>query len=207
ALMVGSGNVGLIVSYQMIQAGINVKAVVEAMPKIGGYFVHAAKLRRLGVPILTSHTIKEVSGNGNVECATIVKLDSQWNPIAGTEREISVDLVCIAVGLTPSSELLFQGGCKNVYIPELGGWIAWHDRNLETSVKGIYVAGDVSGIEEASTAMIEGKIAGLHAGMKIAKTDKFKGELQKAMKELENLRQGPFGEKPRKGKEKLWVSK
>ena len=50
-LMVGSGNIGLIVSYQMIQAGINVVGVIEAAPKIGGYKVHASKLRRLGVPI------------------------------------------------------------------------------------------------------------------------------------------------------------
>ncbi len=222
ALMVGSGNVGLIVSYQMLQAGINVKMVIEALPKIGGYFVHAAKLRRLGVPIFTSHTIKEVSGNGTVERATIVELDKNWNPIRGSEKEIDVDLVCLAVGLTPSSELLFQAGCKSIHIPELGGWIAWHNKNLETSIKGIYVAGDVSGIEEASTAMLEGKIAGLHAGMKVRKTDKFtsesplanprilkllleyKGELHKAMKELEKLRQGPFGERARKGKERLW---
>ncbi|MDI6855967.1 MAG: FAD-dependent oxidoreductase [Candidatus Thermoplasmatota archaeon] len=200
ALMVGSGNVGLIVSYQMLQAGISVKAVVEALPKIGGYFVHAAKLRRFGVPILTSHTVKEVSGNGKVENATIVRLDENWNEVEGSEKEIKVDLVCLAVGLSPSSELPFQAGCENVYIPELGGWLARHNENLETGIKGIYVAGDCAGVEEASTAMLEGKIAGLHAGMVIAKTRKYNSEVYEAMKELERLRRGPFGERARKGK-------
>ena len=62
-LMVGAGNIGLIVSYQLLQAGIKVEAIVEALPKIGGYLVHAAKIRRLGVPIYTSHSLKEVYGN------------------------------------------------------------------------------------------------------------------------------------------------
>ncbi len=56
-LIVGAGNVGLILAYQLYQAGVKVEAIVEAMPKIGGYFVHAAKVRRLGIPILTRHTI------------------------------------------------------------------------------------------------------------------------------------------------------
>lgn len=58
-VMVGSGNIGLIVSYQLIQAGVKVKAVLEASSHIGGYLVHAAKLVRLGVPILTRTTVKE----------------------------------------------------------------------------------------------------------------------------------------------------
>jgi len=57
-LMVGAGNIGLIVSYQLLQAGVDVAAIVEFMPKIGGYWVHAAKVRRLGVPIYLRHTIK-----------------------------------------------------------------------------------------------------------------------------------------------------
>jgi NADPH-dependent 2,4-dienoyl-CoA reductase/sulfur reductase-like enzyme len=56
-LMVGAGNVGLIVSYQLLQAGAEVVAVVEGLPTIGGYGVHASKIRRAGVPIFTGHTI------------------------------------------------------------------------------------------------------------------------------------------------------
>lgn len=64
--MVGAGNIGLIVSYQLMQAGVEIAAVIEAMPKVGGYWVHAAKIRRLGIPILLRHTIIEALGDTTV---------------------------------------------------------------------------------------------------------------------------------------------
>jgi len=201
-LMVGAGNVGLIVSYQLLQAGIEVDRVVEAAPKIGGYNVHAAKLRRCGVPIITSCSIKEVYGDGKVEGAVVVKLDEQWKPIKGTEEKVKCDTICLAVGLTPSTRLLFQTGVKNVFLPEAGGYVALHDDYMQTSVKGIYVAGDASAIEEASTAMVEGKIAGLAAAVSLG-FDKNKNLLEKYKLELKNLRAGPFGEKPRIADEKI----
>jgi len=201
-LMVGAGNVGLIVSYQLIQAGIDVDRVVEAAPKIGGYNVHAAKLRRCGVPIFTSHSIKEVYGNGKVEGAVIVKLDDKWEPIKGSEQKVNCDTVCLAVGLTPSTRLLFQAGVKIAFIPEAGGYIALHDDLMQTSVKGLYVSGDASGIEEASTAMIEGKIAGLASAVSLG-YNKNKHLLKQYQKELGNLRAGPFGEKPRIANKKI----
>lgn len=66
-LMIGAGNTGLIVSYQLMQAGIKIAGIVDAMPRIGGYWVHAAKIRRLGVPIYLKQTIKEALGNTVVE--------------------------------------------------------------------------------------------------------------------------------------------
>ena len=201
-LMIGAGNVGLIVSYQLLQAEIDVSYVVEAAPKIGGYNVHAAKLRRCGVPILTSYSIKEVFGKDKVEGALIVKLDDKWEPIKGSEKKIKCDTVCLAVGLTPSTRLLFQTGVNLVFIPEAGGYIALHDDLMHTSVKGLYVAGDASGIEEASTAMIEGKIAGLASAVSLG-FDKNKDLLKKYKIELKNLRAGPFGEKPRIANEKI----
>ncbi len=205
ALIVGAGNVGLIVGYQLVQAGVNVKMVVEAMPKIGGYLVHASKLRRLGVPILTRHSISAAKGKDHVEGAIIVELDEKWQPIEGTEQEIEVDLICLAVGLTPSSELLFQAGCEKAYIPELGGPVAIHNEDLETTIDGMYLAGDVSGIEEASTAMMEGRITGANVaiefGKERSKAEKLRGE---AFKHLDELRKSPFSEKVLRGKEKVW---
>jgi sarcosine oxidase subunit alpha len=90
-VMIGSGNIGLIVSYQLIQAGATVKAVVEAAQRIGGYKVHATKLRRLGVPILTRTTILRALGEGVVRGAVLSALDDAWNPIPGTEIEIGCD--------------------------------------------------------------------------------------------------------------------
>jgi len=201
-IMVGAGNVGLIVAYQLLQAGIKVDRVVEAAPTIGGYHVHAAKLRRCSVPIQTSHSIKEIYGDEKVKGAIIVQLDEHWKPIENTEEDIKCDTICLAVGLTPSTRLLSQIGVELQFIPEAGGYVALHDDSMQTSVKGVYVAGDASGIEEASTAMIEGKIAGLAAAIQLGCT-KNKGLLDRYRKELACLRAGPFGEKPRIAKQKI----
>ncbi|MGC8788110.1 MAG: NAD(P)/FAD-dependent oxidoreductase, partial [Anaerolineae bacterium] len=133
-LMVGSGNVGLIVSYQLLQAGAKVVAILEAMPKIGGYGVHASKLRRNGVPILTSTTIKEARGKEKVEEAVSVGLDENWHEIPGTEQVHQVDVICLALGLTPLSELAWMAGCQFDYIPQLGGHVPVHNENMETTV-------------------------------------------------------------------------
>jgi sarcosine oxidase, subunit alpha len=201
-LMVGAGNVGLIVSYQLLQAGIAVDRVVEAAPIIGGYNVHAAKLRRCGVPICTSHSIQEVYGDEKVEGAVVVKLDENWKPVKGTEEDVPCDTICLAVGLTPSTRLLSQIGVDLEFVPEAGGYVALHDESMQTSVNGVYVAGDASGIEEASTAMIEGKIAGLAAAIQLGRS-KRKRLLMQYREELCNLRAGPFGEKPRIAKAKI----
>ena len=209
ALMVGAGNVGLIVAYQLLQAGTEVERVVEAAPVIGGYHVHAAKLRRCGVPITTSCSIKRVYGDRRVEGAEIVKLDEKWRMIKGTEEKVECDLVCLAVGLTPSVRLLGQMGVELVDVPEAGGLVAIHDENLETTVENVFVAGDCSGIEEASTAMLEGKIAGLSAVEKIGLVKKPVLK-ERYREELDRLRAGPFGEKARLTKNKikrLWREK
>ncbi|VVB61292.1 Sulfide dehydrogenase subunit alpha [uncultured archaeon] len=201
-LMVGAGNVGLIVSYQLLQAGSVVNRIVEAAPSIGGYNVHAAKLRRCGVLIQTSHSIKEVCGEKKVEGAVLIRLDVNWKPIKDSEEYIKCDTICLAVGLTPSTRLLSQIGVHLDYIPEAGGYVAPHDESMQTSVKGVYVAGDASGIEEASTAMIEGKIAGLAAAIQLGGS-RNKKLLVQYREELVQLRAGPFGEKPRIAKEKI----
>jgi len=202
-IMIGAGNVGLIVSYQLVQAGIKVDRVIEAAPNIGGYHVHAAKLRRCGVPILTSHTIKEVFGKENVKGVITVKLDKNWNTIKGSEEKIKCDTVCLAVGLTPSNRLLSQLDVKMDYITEAGGYIALHDRFMQTSKKGIFVAGDSSGIEEASTAMIEGMISGVASAKEVGHDKDSAKLLKNYTKELKLLRSGPFGEKPRIAKDKI----
>ncbi len=203
-VMVGAGNIGVIVSYQLMQAGANVVCVVEAMDHVGGYMVHAAKLRRMQVPILTSHTVTRVDGDGCVESATIAQVEN-FKPIAGTEFSVDCDTLCIAVGLTPLTELLALAGCETRFVAPLGGIVAWHDANMQTSLKHIYVAGDASGIEEASTAMVEGRIAGTHAAMTLGLEEKKANELTGEFKrQLGQLRGGPFGDKASEGKAALW---
>ena len=195
-LMVGAGNIGLIVSYQLVQAGVNVKAIIDAAPNIGGYLVHAAKVQRMGIPILTGYTVKEAMGTDSIEKAVVIKLDENWQPINGTELEYEVDVMCIAVGLSPLAELLWQAGCDMKYISELGGFVPIRTKTMETSVSGIYVAGDVCGVEEATSAMVEGYLAGLAAAESLGyKSELLIEQRQDYIKQLEALRGGHVGEK------------
>jgi len=193
ALIVGTGNVGLIVGYQLLQAGVEVKALIETMPCVGGYLVHASKLVRLGVPILLRHTIKEAKGEQYVDGATIIAVDENKQPIEGTELELDVDLILIAVGLSASTRIISQAGCEKMFVSELGDWISIHNANMETTIDGIYVAGDGSGIAEASTAMLEGRIA----GAAIAEKESYNPEeaqriKEEAFSELSKLRESSF---------------
>jgi thioredoxin reductase len=199
AVMLGSGNVGLIVSYQLMQAGIDVAALVEAAPKIGGYAVHAAKIRRAGVPIYTKHTISEVIAgkDGTVSKVVITAVNDRFEPVPETEKTIDADLVTIAAGLKPSTELLRLMKCRLVFDGTFGGYIPLHDRCMETSVAGIFVAGDTTGVEEANTALEEGKLAGISAAEQLGyvtqkAAEKERGEI---WGRLNALRMGPFGER------------
>ncbi|MFN2364752.1 MAG: NAD(P)/FAD-dependent oxidoreductase, partial [Halarsenatibacteraceae bacterium] len=85
-LMIGSGNVGLIVSYQLIQAGAEIVGIVDAADEIGGYAVHASKVERAGVPFYMNHTILRAEGTDEtgVERAVIAEVDDNWQPVSGT---------------------------------------------------------------------------------------------------------------------------
>jgi thioredoxin reductase len=205
AVMVGSGNVGLIVAYQLLQAGAEVALVVEALPRIGGYGVHAAKLVRAGVPIRTSCTVQEARGDGRVEEVVVADLDEELQPVPGSEQVIVADMVCLAIGLSPLAELAWLMGCGFKYVAELGGHVPIHDRNMETTVPGVYVAGDVSGIEEASAAMEEGQLAGLSAAVSLGciAADEAERRRVSIWQHLESLRRGRFGEATAQGKKAL----
>jgi thioredoxin reductase/Fe-S-cluster-containing hydrogenase component 2 len=198
-LMLGSGNVGLVVSFQLLQAGCEVVAIVDAAPRVGGYGVHAAKVARTGVPFYLSHTIKEVSGTDHVTGVTINEVDSHFAPIPGSEKTFEVDTVCMAVGLSPMSQLLKMSGCAMEDNPKRGGQVPLVDEYGETSVSGIFAVGDVSGIEEASSAMIEGKMAGVCVSEYLGyiSEEEKKKELKIFEEDLESLRQGMFAPKNR----------
>ena len=136
-LIVGGGNVGLIVAYQALQAGIDVVAVVEILPQVGGYKVHRDKILRLGIPVYTSTTVLRAEGTEHVERVIAARVDERFRPIGGTEVVFDVDTVLVAVGLSPVNELFEEG------------------RRLGMAV---YSAGDAHEIAEASAAMFSGKI-------------------------------------------------
>lgn len=205
ALIVGAGNVGLIVAYQLLQAGCEVGAVVEAAPSVGGYAVHAAKLMRAGVPILTSHTIVEARGATGVEEAIVARIGTGGKPESGSEIRLAVDTICLAVGLSPLTELARMSGCRMVFQPELGGFLPGHDDCMRASVPDIYVAGDIAGIEEASTAMEEGRLAGVSAAESLGYIPARQAERLRrdTRARMGALRSGPFGEGRRTAKQRI----
>jgi sarcosine oxidase subunit alpha len=196
-IMVGAGNIGIIVAYQLLQAGVEVVGVLEAMPKVGGYWVHAAKIRRLGVPIHLMHSIKRAIGSEVVEGAVVMELDERFNP-TGRETTVECDTICLAVGLTPTVEMLWQAGCRMRYVPQLCGYVPVRDCNLRTTNRDIWVAGDSSGIEEASSAMVEGRLAGYGAALSLGYRE-IPGRYESFIARLEHLRAGEVCDKIRAG--------
>lgn len=194
-LMVGAGNVGLIVSYQLMQAGIEVALVIEGAPRVGGYLVHASKIARNGVQIMTRHTVLEAVGTDHVEAAIIAEVDDKWQAVPGTEQRVECDTICLSAGLKPSTELLEQAKLDLVFSAELGGWVAKRNWAMRTSNPDVFAAGDASGVEEASTAMMEGKIAGLQAAYDLGYGDVPVEEQKETRHKLDELRSGPFGAK------------
>jgi NADPH-dependent 2,4-dienoyl-CoA reductase/sulfur reductase-like enzyme/Fe-S-cluster-containing hydrogenase component 2 len=197
--MLGSGNVGLVVGFQLIQAGCELVAVADAAKSIGGYGVHASKLARCGVPFYMSHTILKVDGSGSengerVKKVIIGEVNERWEVITGTEKTFEADTVCLAVGLSPMSQLLDMAGCQMLNDPKRGGTVPVLNQYGETSIDGIYAAGDVSGIEEASAAMITGRLAGASAAFKGGFLDEkeFLNSAEKYKAALGELRRGMF---------------
>lgn len=146
--IVGGGNVGLIAAYHAIQAGIGVVGLVEALPEVGGYKVHQDKIKRLGVPVWTSHTVKCVNGSEGVESVTVAEVDEDFSEKPGTERIYEADTLLVAVGLNPVDELYAQA------------------RRFGMDA---YSAGDALEIAEASAAIFSGRIAGRQIAQSLGK--------------------------------------
>jgi pyruvate/2-oxoglutarate dehydrogenase complex dihydrolipoamide dehydrogenase (E3) component len=157
------------------------------------------------VPILTSHTIQEAHGAEKVEAATIVQVDERFSPIAGTEKRIDTGVICLAVGLTPMAELAWMAGCEFAFVPEAGGHVPIHDENMETTVPGLYVAGDITGIEEANTAIDEGRLAGIAAAEALGYCSAAEASGRKAVvcERLDELRLGAINTARRRAQQVL----
>ena len=146
--IVGGGNVGLIAGYHGLQAGIDVVGLVEALPQVGGYKVHLDKLKRLGVPVWTSHTVLCAEGDEGLERVVIAKIDASFQPIKGTERVFDVDTLLIAVGLAPVNELVSKAEAAGIEV---------------------FTAGDADEIAEASAAIFSGRITGRRISSKLGR--------------------------------------
>ena len=139
-LTIGAGNVGYLTSYQLMQAGANVKAIIEAQPFEGGYPVQANRVRRLGIPILTSRILlKAIPNESNTGITGAVVADcNNFNPLPGTEKVIEgIDAINICTGLFSDNLLITKG---NVVFG-----------------RHCYGAGDASRIGEGTSAVLRGR--------------------------------------------------
>jgi NAD(P)H-nitrite reductase large subunit len=98
-----------------------------------------------------------------VEAVVVAEVDAEWRVVPGTERTIDADTLCLSYGFLPAIQLPRLAGCRIQYEADSGGWVTWHDQNQETSVPGVYVAGEVGGIGGADVAEEEGRLASIAA--------------------------------------------
>lgn len=126
--------------------------VVNFYPKGG--------VKMWGMPIHIRKAIIEVNGTEKVESVTMCDVTADGVIIPNSEQTIAVDFVCIAGGLYPLAELASVVGCPFQYVEELGGHVPIHNERMETPLEGLFVAGNITGIESAKVARAQGKLAG-----------------------------------------------
>ncbi|MGH0947935.1 NAD(P)/FAD-dependent oxidoreductase [Bacillus mycoides] len=158
--------------------------------KAGLTFYPNSGMKINGTPLHLRNAALEIIGAEQVEGVRVANIDSKGNIINGSEEIYEADFVCIAGGLYPLAELAAVAGCPFHYIPELGGHVPLHSEEMETSLPGLFVAGNITGIESGKIAMAQGTVAGLsiakHASEKLDVVDQ---QLQQAIQNVHSVRQ------------------
>ncbi|WP_299091456.1 FAD-dependent oxidoreductase [uncultured Metabacillus sp.] len=158
--------------------------------KIGLNFYPKNGLKVNGTTLQLRKAALEIIGKDQVEGVRVADIDVNGNIVTGSETIYEADFVCIAGGLYPLAELAAVAGCPFQYIPELGGHVPHHSETMETPLEGLFVAGNITGIESGKIAMAQGTIAGLsiikHAGKELGTIDK---QMQQAIQNVHTVRQ------------------
>ena len=160
-VILGSGDIGLIMARRMTLEGAKVKVVAEIMPYSGGLKRNIVQcLDDFDIPLKLSHTVVDIGGKERVESVTIAKVDENRKPIKGTEEIISCDTLLLSCGLIPENEL--SSGAGITMHPVTGGPIV--NESLETSRKGIFACGNVLHVHDlVDYVSKEAKTAGENA--------------------------------------------
>lgn len=141
AVILGSGDIGLIMARRMTLEGLAVEGVYEVMAAPGGLTRNIVQcLNDFEIPLHLSTTVTAVHGRKRVEAVTVAQVDGAMKPVVGTERRIECDLLVLAVGLIPENELSREAGVE--MDRRSGGPLL--DENFMTSVPGIFAAGNVA---------------------------------------------------------------
>jgi thioredoxin reductase len=194
-VVLGSGPLGLQAARLALEAGVEVAAIVDVTPAPRGDALLVRRLGDQGVRFHTGCTVREAAGStGEVQGVTLVRLDGDLAPVAGSETEIACDTVCLALGLAPTVELLDLLGCRLGFRPERGGFVPETDAGLQTSVPGVFAAGDVAGTHEGlvsdeATAREQGRLAGLAVAASLGTVER--GRVDALRRGLCHLDPGP----------------
>jgi len=161
AVILGSGDIGLIMARRMTLEGAKVLACIEIMPYSGGLTRNIVQcLHDYGIPLYLSHTISEIRGKKRVEQVVISKVDENRRPIPGTEMVIDCDTILLSVGLIPENELARAAGID--MDSRTGG--AFVNENMETSMQGVFACGNVLHVHDlVDFVSVEAERAGASA--------------------------------------------
>ncbi|MCR4807466.1 MAG: FAD-dependent oxidoreductase [Lachnospiraceae bacterium] len=160
-VILGSGDIGLIMARRMTLEGAKVKLVAEIMPYSGGLKRNIVQcLDDYNIPLILSHTVVKIKGRNRVEAVVIAKVDENLKPIPGTEEEIKCDTLLLSVGLIPENELSRNMGLA--MSPATRGAIV--DDDLQTSCPGVFACGNVLHVHDlVDNVSKEAVQAGKHA--------------------------------------------
>lgn len=184
ALVAGTGPLLLVVASQLNRAGIEVVAVLEAgrprltpglLPAVWGEWSllrqawsYMSGLRQAGIPLLFNHTLLAVRGTERVEGATFGPVaPATWRPLPDRVETVEIDLAVVGFGFVPNTELTELAGCRHRYQEVQGSWVPERDSQMQTSVPGIFAAGDGAGVAGALVAEAEGRVAGISAAEQV----------------------------------------
>jgi NADPH-dependent 2,4-dienoyl-CoA reductase/sulfur reductase-like enzyme len=187
ALVAGTGPFLLVVAEQLHRAGMEVAGVVElaragealrALPRLlacPGLLAEGLGLlrgvRRAGIPVHRGEVVVAAHGDEEVSAAVVAPCDSEGRPDRSLARTVAVDTLCVGYGFVPRTLLAQLAGCRLRYADALGGWVPEVDADLQTSVPGVWVAGDGGGVAGALAAEWEGELAGLAIARRLGALD------------------------------------
>jgi thioredoxin reductase/bacterioferritin-associated ferredoxin len=208
-LTAGSGPLLLPAAAKLAELGAHVVGVLEAthptawLPhaaaawgqwdRLGEGWHYLRTLRRSRIPYRFGRTVVMAQGQGRVEAAVTARLDVRGRPIAGSLETTAVDAICVSFGFTPNCELAQLAGAALSFEPTRGGWVPQVDPTLQTTIPGLYVAGEAAGVAGAAAAMSDGRIAALAAACRLGRLGKAELERELAAVAAHRRRNARFG--------------
>ena len=184
-LLAGSGPLLLPAAVSLAEHGAEVVGILEAThlaawlghgPAVWGNWDrltegrhYVSALRKANIPYHFGRTVIRALGKDRLDAAVVAQLDSHGCPISGTEERLRVDALCVSFGLVPNVELAQLAGAALCFDPGRGGWAPQLDQTGQTTVPGLFVAGEAASITGAGAAMLEGRLAALGAAWRLGR--------------------------------------